>query len=68
MIITNTFQNAIQFIIKNNLSYIKMCRPITQDDLDMIKTINLKDIIQGYQYILILGSISYLSYHYPLCM
>ena len=45
-----------------------MGQPITQDDLDAIETLNFKNIIQGYQYIFILGSISYLSYHYPLCM
>ena len=28
-----------------------MGQPITQGDLDMIETLNLKDIIRGYQYI-----------------
>ena len=39
-----------------------MGQPITQDDLDVIETLNFKNIIRGYQYIFILGSISYLSY------
>lgn len=39
-----------------------MGRPITQEDLDMIETLNFNNIIQGYKYIFILGSISYLSF------
>ena len=37
-----------------------MGRPITQEDLDIIKTLNIKNIIKFYKYTFIIISIGYI--------
>lgn len=39
-----------------------MGKPIIQEDIDMIETLNIPNIIKVYKYILLIGSIIYGSY------
>ena len=41
-----------------------MGNPITQEDLDLIQTINIKDIIQFYKYLIIVSCIGSTYYLY----
>ena len=44
-----------------------MCNPITQEDLDLMQTINIKDIIQFYKYLIIVSGIGiYLLFIFPI--
>lgn len=41
-----------------------MGNPITQEDLDLMQTINIKDIIQFYKYLVIVSGIGFTYYLY----
>jgi len=41
-----------------------MGTPITQEDLDLMQTINIKDIIQFYKYLVIVSGIGFTYYLY----
>jgi len=41
-----------------------MGNPITQEDLDLMQTINIKDVIQFYKYLVIVSCIGFTYYLY----
>ena len=41
-----------------------MGNPITQEDLDLMQTINIKNIIQFYKYLVIVSGIGFTYYLY----
>ena len=41
-----------------------MGTPITQEDLDLMQTINIKNVIQFYKYLVIVSSIGFTYYLY----